>query len=279
MSLTPIILGIDFTSAPGPRKAIAVARCCIAGGTMRVGDICMLRDFAALEALLREPGPWVAGCDFPFGLPRSFLEAAGWPLDWAAMVCHVEVIGKQAFEYAIRDYAARQEPGRKEPLRATDRLADSRSPLKLVNPPVAKMFREGAHRLLNAGVSILPCHRVDGESRIAVESYPALAARHWVGRSSYKSDDPRKQTSDRRAARAAIVEGITNQSAAESHGASVELSCSQQSTLIDDGSGDRLDAVLCALQAAGCWLRNKDGLGIPANADRLEGWIATLPPV
>ena len=51
--------------------------------------------------------------------------------------------------------------------------------------------------------------------------------------------------------------------------------------MIDDGSADRLDAVLCAVEAA--WaLRRHDGghprYGLPDAIDPLEGWIVGVAP-
>ena len=43
---------------------------------------------------------------------------------------------------------------------------------------------------------------------------------------------------------------------------------------IDDTSGDMLDAVLCALQAAWAWSQRDNNYGIPKHANKLEGWIA-----
>jgi hypothetical protein len=43
---------------------------------------------------------------------------------------------------------------------------------------------------------------------------------------------------------------------------------------VDDGSGDRLDAVLAAMQATWCWRRRARNFGLPRGVDPLEGWIA-----
>jgi len=56
--------------------------------------------------------------------------------------------------------------------------------------------------------------------------------------------------------------------------------CASEATLrslVDDGSGDRLDSVLCALQAAQAWTLRARNFGLPPEADPLEGWIATVP--
>ena len=40
--------------------------------------------------------------------------------------------------------------------------------------------------------------------------------------------------------------------------------------------GDRLDAVLCLMQAA--WASQRPGHGLPAGVDPLEGWIVSAEP-
>jgi hypothetical protein len=46
--------------------------------------------------------------------------------------------------------------------------------------------------------------------------------------------------------------------------------------LAADGAGDMLDAVICYLQAAHA--AALPDLGLPADLDPLEGWIAAVPP-
>jgi hypothetical protein len=48
-------------------------------------------------------------------------------------------------------------------------------------------------------------------------------------------------------------------------------------SLVRDASGDRLDAVLCVLQAAWAWQRRSGNYGLPSKIDPLEGWIAMVP--
>jgi len=45
-------------------------------------------------------------------------------------------------------------------------------------------------------------------------------------------------------------------------------------TLADDPTGDQLDALLCAVQAAWAWTMREFHYGAPRDADALEGWIA-----
>ena len=52
--------------------------------------------------------------------------------------------------------------------------------MKLVNPPVALMFHEGARRLLAAGVHV-PALAEGDRTRIALEAYPGLLVRKHLG--------------------------------------------------------------------------------------------------
>ncbi|HRC37796.1 MAG TPA: DUF429 domain-containing protein, partial [Rubrivivax sp.] len=54
-------------------------------------------------------------------------------------------------------------------------------------------------------------------------------------------------------------------------GLRIRLTHAQREALVDDASGDRLDAVLCLLQAG--WAATQPGHGMPAAVDPVEGWI------
>lgn len=253
------ILGVDFTSAPGPRKAITVARCELEGATLRLGAIEELRDFDAFESLLREPGPWIGGFDFPFGLPREMVRDLEWPEDWTELVGFCAALSRKEWRGILDGYRATRPAGGKYAHRGTDLPAGSSSPMKLVNPPVALMFHEGAPRLAEAGVQV-PGLAEGDRKRIALEAYPGLLARSIVGRESYKSDTPSKQNRARREARGRILDSLA-----------LEASPALKRLLVCDGSGDALDAVLCAVQAAGA--RRERNFGLPACIDPVEGWI------
>lgn len=142
--------------------------------------------------------------------------------------------------------------------------------------PVGKMFFEGAPRLLASDASILPCHPQD-DLRIVLEAYPGLVARHWTGNCSYKTDSKHKQTSERRAVRASIVDSLRSAQARAYYGFSVQFDA-WADEFIQDGSGDRLDALLCAIQAGWAYALRTQNFGIPANCDLLEGWIVDPSP-
>jgi hypothetical protein len=137
--------------------------------------------------------------------------------------------------------------------------------MKLVNPPVALMFHEGARRLLAAGVS-LPALLDSNASRVALEAYPGLLVRKQLGmRESYKSDTRSEHTPARRAVRRRILQSLK---AGAPLGIRVEI---EEKSLVEDGSGDLLDAVVCAVQAA--WAAGRPGYGLPEDVPSGEGWI------
>jgi hypothetical protein len=142
--------------------------------------------------------------------------------------------------------------------------------MKLVNPPVALMFHEGAPRLAAAGLHV-PGLASGDRSRVALEAYPGLLARS-ITRASYKNDARAKQTPARRAARRAIVAAL--EAGAPRLGVRVAfVRPALRRRLIDDASGDCLDAVLCATQAA--WAATQPNYGLPPRLPRGEGWIVS----
>jgi hypothetical protein len=176
------------------------------------------------------------------------------------------------WEALLADYRTRRPPGDKQHLRATDRLAGARSPMMLFGVPVGKMFFRGAPRLLQAGVSVLPCHpRKD--PRIVVETYPALVARRFLGRLPYKNDASCKQTESLIARRRELLRQCLSDRLREAYALELHLPQGLAGRLIEDPSADGLDSVLCAIQAAWGWSQRAANHGIPTNADTLEGWI------
>ncbi|MEQ1807537.1 MAG: hypothetical protein ABL900_19320, partial [Burkholderiaceae bacterium] len=145
--------------------------------------------------------------------------------------------------------------------------------MKWVNPPVAYMLHAGVPLLLASGVHMPGLH--DGDrGRVALEGYPGLLARELLGRRSYKSDTKAHQDEPRRQARAELIDALEH--GRTRLGLRLLLRDSQRNGLIDDASADRLDAVLCLMQAA--WSATQPNFGLPAQIDSLEGWIATATP-
>jgi len=273
MSAAWPIHGVDFTSVPRVRKPITVASGRFGDAAFRLDTF---REFSAwpdFESWLRCPGPWIAGFDFPFGLPREAVVDLGWPMQWAQLLAHCRAHGREEFRAALDRYREGRPVGKRYAHRATDQPARSHSPLKLVNPPVGLMFLEGAPRLLDAGVAIPGLHAGDPQ-RVALEAYPGFSARQMV-KASYKNDAPAKQTPGRKQARASLLRSL--QTRGNPFG--FVLAGPQQllRSLVDDGSGDRLDAVLCAMQAAWAYQRRDVNYGLPQEIDPIEGWIVMVP--
>lgn len=269
------LLGIDFTSAPRRAKPITVACGHLDGARVVLDCFERCADWPSFEALLARPGPWLGAFDFPFGLPREAVVDLGWPQTWAALVRHCTALGKPAFRTALDTYRESRPAGRRYAHRATDLPARSHSPLKLVNPPVGLMFLEGAPRLLAAGVHVPGMHDGDAQ-RVAIEAYPGLLARR-ITNASYKSDERRKQTMERRVARISIVSALTAERPAAKSTLDTPVLVAtpdQRQALVDDASGDLLDAALALLQAATAARQGPPRFGLPAAMDPLEGWIA-----
>ena len=263
------ILGIDFTSAPSDRKRITCVHTELQGDVLCVTDSKTWASFSGFEAQLALPGPWIAALDFPFGQSAKFIKNIGWPEVWTDYIGHVSSLSKEQFCDALNEYKRDRAKGDKEHRRATDVVARSISPQKLFGVPVAKMFFEGAPRLLKSGVTI-PGLLVGDPNRVVVEGYPGALARHLIGKRSYKNDNPKKQTEDHIAARMDILNGLRGGKLIETHGVHVAA----DDDITHDPGADDLDALLCAVQAAAAWLQRDDGYGAPEDLNPIEGWIA-----
>lgn len=255
------VYGVDFTSAPRRGKPIVVSVCEFAGNRLYLKAIEKLFDFEAFEAFLLRPGPWIGGFDFPFGLPRELVRDLGWPRDWRRLTGFCAALSRKEWRGILDGYRATRVAGRKYAHRATDLPAGSSSPMKLVNPPVALMFHEGAPRLAQAGLHVPGLANGD-RTRVALEAYPGLFARRILGNVSYKNDSKAKQTAARRDARRRLTKEIP-----------VKATAAMARQLIDDASGDSLDAVICAAQAAWGWQRRRRNFGLPRRIESCEGWI------
>lgn len=263
------VLGIDFTSRPCRQKPICCVDAELKGNELIVNVVHRWSDFAAFEAALARPGPWIAGMDFPFGQSRRFIRNIGWPRGWADYVAHVGTMSRADFRRHLDAYRKHRQPGDKEHRRQTDMKAGAISPQKLYGVPVGLMFFEGAPRLLQSGASVPGLRDADPE-RIAVEAYPGALVRILVGRRSYKNDTVSKQTSDQREARNDIVKALRDGALLATHGCRVHA----DEEIADDPAADDLDALLCAVQAAAAWIRRDAGFGAPPDVDANEGWIA-----
>lgn len=317
-----LLLGLDFSSAPSARKPLTLALGRRAGAVLKLDRVDELATHAQLEALIAPDGPdalpeaFIMGCDFPFGLPRPFVEALAQhgpgelpallraPLNHApassdhapcrseaqrlSQALHAHCGDRAGFQRLVDAWGSDAEggwqsdrpPGSKLIHRVCDRAVpglSSTSPLQTRYVPVGKMYFEGMSRLLAAGLTLPGLHPGRPDA-IALEAYPGLLSGEVLGKRSYKSDAKADTatTHDRLIARMDLVDAL--EQGRTRLGLRLKLSPAQRDHLVADAKGDRLDAVLCLLQAAWAQRRVEEGdarFGLPEGVDPVEGWILT----
>ena len=278
------IIGCDFSSSPSKRKPIVVA---LSNEILEENGIlpayslrCLLSKLERFESLdafgdwLKTDRSWIGGFDLPFGLPRELVETLQWPLDWHSCMQHYASLTREQIRATFKAFCDARPAGGKFAHRAADGPAGSSPSMKWVNPPVAYMLHAGVPLLLQARCHFPGLYK-GNPNKVALEAYPGLLAREIIGTRSYKSDDKSKQTPERLIARKDILTALeTGQTRLKVR---LKLSNAQREQLIDDASGDCLDAALCMLQAHwayGQHLTGKRNYGLP-KFDSLEGWILT----
>lgn len=298
------LMGVDFSCAPDARKPITVAWGERRGAVLRLERLDALPTLDAFEALVapmheRAAEGWLGGFDFPFGLPRMFVdalvahrlpEAAPGPghaaCDSLVRALHAHCTDRQGFQALIDGWGTQWGAGTrpdKLPHRAADVAlpgTQSTSPLQTRYVPVGKMYFEGLHRLVAADVALPglrePAPRTTPAPalRLGFEAYPGLLATEVLGKRSYKSDDKARQDPDRLMARLTLIDAL--EQGRTRLGLRLKLSPAQRDHLASDAKGDRLDAVLCLLQAGWADVQREAGdarCGMPQAVDPVEGWI------
>jgi hypothetical protein len=266
------LIGVDFSSRPTRRKPITVAHGERRGAVMRLNAMSSHASLDGFGEWLKQPGPWLGCFDLPFGLPRELVESLRWPTDWPALMQHYAALSREQIRDAFAAFCNARPAGAKFAHRACDKPAGSSPSMKWVNPPVAYMLHAGVPLLLAAGISLPAVGQAGDPQRLAFEAYPGLLARELIGARSYKSDETAKQTPERLIARKDIVAAL-EQGRSRRLDLRLKLSPAQHESLVGDASGDRLDAVLCLMQAG--WVAGRADHGLPPGLDLLEGWIAT----
>jgi len=287
-----LLAGCDFSSSPSRRKPIVFATGALERGRVQLLGLERIESLDAFSDWLARDQAWLCGFDFPFGLPRELVQALGWPLAWPECMRHYAGLTREEIRQTFAGFCNSRPVGGKFAHRATDLPAGSSSSMKWVNPPVAYMLHAGVPRLLQAGVHLpvlLSAQAARAAApktaqlpeRVGLEAYPGLLARELLQasgspRRSYKNDAKALQTPDRLIARKDLLTALEN--GQTRLGLRLKLSHAQRDALVDDGSGDALDAVLCLVQAAWAEQQHQQGharFGLPDHADALEGWIIT----
>jgi hypothetical protein len=281
MTASPILIGCDFSSSPTKRKPVVVAVGHAKSGRVQLQSLLRFDTLTSFADWLKQPQVWVGGFDLPFGLPRELVEHLHWPTDWLVCMQYYTALSRAEIRDTFKAFCDARPVGGKFAHRATDTPAGSSPSMKWVNPPVAYMLHAGVPLLIDAGITLPRLHVPAAASslltplRIGLEAYPGLLARELIGSTSYKSDDKAKQTPERLIARKQLLQAL--EVGQTRLGLRLKLSHAQHDTLVDDASGDSLDAVLCMVQAAWAQAQHEAGdvhYGLPA-CDPLEGWIVS----
>lgn len=276
-----LIRGIDFTSRPTTKKPIICVECRLIDNVLRPiysDPWHYFQDFDDFEVFLSGPSPsglkWISGVDFPIGLPLKFIDNMDWPRNWVDYIdMQVAPLSRKEWRDTLDNYKGPRPYGDREHLRRTDELAGSVSPQKQYGVPVAMMFFEGAPLLRKAGVMI-PGLQQGCPERVVVEAYPGVAMRNLLEkRVSYKSDARGNQTRALSSARRDILNALTGGGSAKLYGIEVQ-GTKDHGVLIEDATGDHLDALLCAVQAAWAWRNGPPNFGLPTPVCPTEGCIA-----
>jgi hypothetical protein len=268
----PTLVGCDFSSTPTRRKPIVLAFGSLHGDALVLQRLEPLYSLTAFGEWLKAPGDWVGGFDFPFGLPRELVEQLGWPLAWRECLAHYASLTREQIRTTFAAFCDARPAGGKFAHRTFDKRAGSSPSMKWVNPPVAYMLHAALPLLIEAGVHMPGLHEGDTR-RVALEAYPGLLARELIARRSYKSDEKAKHTTERLIARKDLVTRLEN--GQTRLGLRLKLTHAQRDALVQDPSGDSLDAVLCMVQAGWAAREGPPNFGLPAELDPLEGWIIT----
>jgi Protein of unknown function (DUF429) len=263
-----LLAGVDFSCSPSRRKPVIVALGRREGVTLQLLALESFASLALFESWLATPGPWLGAFDFPFGLPRAFVEGNGLGASCAEVIAsvHARCPTRMAWRALIDAWGNAQPAGSRLLHRRTDVEGGiaSTSPLQTRYVPVGLMYYEGVACLVRAGVT-MPGLRSGDAMRIALEGYPRRLAHAIIGRRSYKNRDLPDRAAAREAIVATLVAGLPEADIA------LSLDTALRRSLIADASGDRLDAALCLVQAA--LASRRPGFGLPRQVDPVEGWI------
>ncbi|MFZ5428294.1 MAG: hypothetical protein ACOZEN_15120 [Thermodesulfobacteriota bacterium] len=279
--------GLDFTSAPGKGKPLAVGRCSLEEGVLSLEGFELYESYGQLEELLRSEGPWVMGCDFPFSHPARLLREAGehitrtafparWPMPWEEYLRGVAAMTPEAFKRLMKSCPPDLR-GVRERKRVTGAVARAASPMHVDFPPVGLMFHRGARLLLDCPCEVAP-QRMNGDCRKLFEAYPGLFAERFCGGRSYK-DGPSEQREKREGRRTAMLAAIRSERFRETYGFTAHFEERHARRMAADRKGDLLDAFICAIQAAWAWTKRHDNYGLPGPEKidpetlAFEGWI------
>lgn len=263
------IVGIDFSGAAAAGAAIWIAEARLDDGRVRI-ESC--RPAAALPASHRDRDRClpalvahigqlrraIIGCDFPFSLPATMIEAPDWRA--FALAFGERFPSAQAF---LED--CRRRGNGREIRRACDR--DSRVPFAAYNLRIYRQTYHGIRDflapLVRDGVAVVrPMETANGELPWVVETCPASTLKHADLYPSYKG-----ASTAAREARRRIVRGLVR------YGLLSPLPPFLQRLAIENTGGDALDSMIAAAATGRAYLAGAFAQPVLHTHEHLEGRV------
>jgi len=100
-TLIKLLIRVFLSGCPTSRKPVTCIHCTLTERVLRADVLEEWSDFTQFEKTLGNPGPWIAGIDFPFGQSRTFIENACWPNNWTGYVAYAASLGRQGFRAGL----------------------------------------------------------------------------------------------------------------------------------------------------------------------------------
>jgi len=283
------IFGLDFTSAPARRKPLVLAVGEFSDLGLEIEGFELFVDYASLTSFVNVAGPVVIGFDFPFSQAAKLVKDKNpifqnlkWPVSWEGFVKRFSAMSRKEFEATLEKYKLNRDDKDKHHKRVVDKMTSAQSPQTLYGTPVGKMFYEGSKIFIEYGYSVVPV-RMNSSQVVAVEAYPGVFARDYAKQQTYKAGKRKRDENEaalaREQARANVIKAMFQPSFEKVYGFQVYFGDSIREIAVKDDSGDSLDSLICAVQAAWAWTRRNDNFGLPGpdfiDPDVLafEGWI------
>lgn len=206
------VYGLDFTSAPKKGKPLTLAICRLDNSQLLIEKF---HEFGTddndattpLEGYAnwlngrgeswKKDQTWIAGVDFPFGMPIAAISRFGWG-NVSASTRWEDYIRKaydmhrslDGFKTATKGWSYPDEvsesgnPIKIQSKRLTDQVAHAQSPMKFAdNPFPGAMFYQGCKALLESDIRLPGLRSVMnnvGSPKIAIEAYPRLVAQKFI---------------------------------------------------------------------------------------------------
>ena len=266
------IFGINFNPSPSQKKPITIAVCDFKKNRgLTVSKVEYLYSLKEFDVFLNQKGPWFAGVDFPLGQPNLFLKKMKLPEKWNSYIKDINKWKLEGFEKKIKQFKDKIPAGTKEPLRLTDTMAGSESPLKMNQKQLAQQFFEGTHSLLKAKVSIIPCNQRN-DNRVVIETFPDLVAQrfavHNLGTKTKHVDAENLHKE--------IIKGLETPEFEQDFKFKLILDDTLKLKCIEESNGAILNAILIATQVSWAYSMGKPNFGMPDIQHpniQTEGWI------